>query len=275
MESFGDVLKAIRKDRKFTQKMLAEGICSQSVLSRIENDEELPNVMVMQQLCQKLGVTIDQVMLQGSREEREKHALIFQMRLLYRAKEYQKLRDMMNESQIGEKLYLESDIQLYSLYRAACQFYLDQNCEQAICYLKKGLSFTFHPDKSNATDLEIMLLSTMGKICSYSGQLDEAEYYFRKSMVLFDWIESPRIMLELSKSFYDCGSFFLRYGDPREAREVVAKGISWTQEKNSYYFLRELFDLKGRILKELGEKKAAQHYFTLADEVVNISVDEE
>ncbi|EGO6563123.1 helix-turn-helix transcriptional regulator, partial [Enterococcus faecalis] len=59
MNSLGAVIKEIRKNRKLTQKMLSEDICSQSVLSRIENNEELPNVLVMQQLCDRLGVTVD------------------------------------------------------------------------------------------------------------------------------------------------------------------------------------------------------------------------
>ena len=54
MNSLGAVIKEIRKNRKLTQKMLSEDICSQSVLSRIENNEELPNVLVMQQLCDRL-----------------------------------------------------------------------------------------------------------------------------------------------------------------------------------------------------------------------------
>ena len=44
-ESFGQIIRTFRKKRKMTQKMLAEDICSQSVLSRIENNEELPNVL--------------------------------------------------------------------------------------------------------------------------------------------------------------------------------------------------------------------------------------
>lgn len=61
--SFGGVIREIRKERQLSQKMLSQDICSQSVLSRIENNEELPNVLVMQQLCERLNVTIDQVML--------------------------------------------------------------------------------------------------------------------------------------------------------------------------------------------------------------------
>ena len=66
MNSLGAVIKEIRKNRKLTQKMLSEDICSQSVLSRIENNEELPNVLVMQQLCDRLGVTVDQIMRYAS-----------------------------------------------------------------------------------------------------------------------------------------------------------------------------------------------------------------
>ncbi|MFV0559505.1 MAG: helix-turn-helix domain-containing protein, partial [Enterococcus sp.] len=40
VESFGAVIKTIRQERKLTQKMLSQDICSQSVLSRIENGEE-------------------------------------------------------------------------------------------------------------------------------------------------------------------------------------------------------------------------------------------
>ena len=47
IESFGTIIKEIRKEQKMTQKMLSQDICSQSVLSRIENNEELPNVLVM------------------------------------------------------------------------------------------------------------------------------------------------------------------------------------------------------------------------------------
>ncbi|OSP57962.1 Cro/Cl family transcriptional regulator, partial [Enterococcus faecium] len=42
IESFGTIIKEIRKEQKMTQKMLSQDICSQSVLSRIENNEELP-----------------------------------------------------------------------------------------------------------------------------------------------------------------------------------------------------------------------------------------
>lgn len=45
-ETFGETIKRLRKERKMTQKMLAQGICAQSVLSRIENGVEIPNVMV-------------------------------------------------------------------------------------------------------------------------------------------------------------------------------------------------------------------------------------
>lgn len=54
-------MKEICKEQKMTKNMLSQDICLQSVLIRIENNEELPNVMVMAQICQRLKVTIDHV----------------------------------------------------------------------------------------------------------------------------------------------------------------------------------------------------------------------
>ena len=39
IESFGTIIKEIRKEQKMTQKMRSQYISSQSVLSRIENNE--------------------------------------------------------------------------------------------------------------------------------------------------------------------------------------------------------------------------------------------
>lgn len=78
VDSFGTIIKEIRKEQKMTQQMLSQGICSQSVLSRIENNEELPNVLVMAQICHRLGVTIDYVMnLSKDKIRRQLDSLIF------------------------------------------------------------------------------------------------------------------------------------------------------------------------------------------------------
>lgn len=68
-QSIGETLKQLRRARRLTQKMLAADICAQSVISRAENNEELPNVMVLHQICERLNITIDQLMLSQPKNE--------------------------------------------------------------------------------------------------------------------------------------------------------------------------------------------------------------
>ena len=58
MSQLGHRIKIIRKKNNMTQKILADKICSQSVLSRIETGEEVPNAVVLHQLCERLGITV-------------------------------------------------------------------------------------------------------------------------------------------------------------------------------------------------------------------------
>ena len=105
MNSLGAVIKEIRKNRKLTQKMLSEDICSQSVLSRIENNEELPNVLVMQQLCDRLGVTVDQIMRYKSGDVHVVTYSFEKMAEYFRHKKYQLLLNYLKENRIEEQLF--------------------------------------------------------------------------------------------------------------------------------------------------------------------------
>ncbi|MCH0445727.1 helix-turn-helix transcriptional regulator, partial [Enterococcus faecium] len=90
IESFGTIIKEIRKEQKMTQKMLSHDICSQSVLSRIENNEELPNVLVMMQICQRLGVTIDHVMNLSRKTTRTNDKLFELLDSCFQKRDYRK-----------------------------------------------------------------------------------------------------------------------------------------------------------------------------------------
>lgn len=103
-ESFGQIIRTIRLKRKMTQKMLAEDICSQSVLSRIENNEELPNVWVMYQICQRLGVTLDQVMMLHSEEINKTNQIFAEIESHFVHKQFREMREKMEDKAIKEYL---------------------------------------------------------------------------------------------------------------------------------------------------------------------------
>lgn len=269
--SFGHVLKQIRKDRKLTQKMLSQNICSQSVLSRIENDEELPNVLVMQNLCERLGVTIDQVMTLHSEEIQKVNQLLNQMAYHFFHKEYTKLDALLKQPAILDQLYLDTDLQLYYYYLGSCEFFLGRNQELSLQHLKQGLSYTFQTDKHCISSNEIQLISCIGRVQTDLGQKKEGEFNLVYSMELFYTLPKERIDCRLAKVFYNFGLFLYREKRYDEALAVVKSGTEMVRNQKSYYYLEELFRLKGLIYDAQGKKERGEKYFKISSSVQRIT----
>lgn len=58
MLEFGKLIRQLRKQQKMTQKVLASGIVSESVMSRIENGVTEPGLVTLNKLLQRLGKTL-------------------------------------------------------------------------------------------------------------------------------------------------------------------------------------------------------------------------
>ncbi|MBO0431642.1 helix-turn-helix domain-containing protein [Enterococcus sp. DIV0660C] len=271
VDSFGTIIKTIRKERNMTQKMLSQGICSQSVLSRIENNEELPNVLVMAQICQRLGVTIDHVMTLSHGDIRKNLQQLDLLDFYFQRRDYRKLAQLLKNDEVKSNLYSDADYQRYYYYLGVCEFYLAKNISQAVCYLKEALTYSSHSDRVYVSDTEVQLISAIGKIYGVAGRPTEARYYLSKSIQLFQQSIETRVKSELSQIFYNYGTFLFQQGEIDAALEHVNRGIRWTQEKNSYYFLNDLFALKSLIYKKKNEPQKAAFYEELAQAVRKIS----
>lgn len=55
--TFGEVIRGIRKAKGMTQEEVAEGICSASSLSKMENDSQVPSRQKFQKIMERLGET--------------------------------------------------------------------------------------------------------------------------------------------------------------------------------------------------------------------------
>lgn len=269
-ESFGQNIRSIRLKRKMTQKMLAEDICSQSVLSRIENNEELPNVWVMYQICQRLGVTLDQVMMLHSEEINKTNQIFAEIESHFVHKQFQEMREKMEDKATKDYLYLDSDMQMYYYYLGSCDYFLDQNYDAALEALKKGLAYSYQQDKTNVSVMEIRILSCMGRVYSDLLQLGEARFYLEKAYDAMHALPPERLSTALTKIYYNYAVFLKEQQEDCRALKVTNEGIALAREKNSLYFLEELFELKGQLLQRLKEEKAAEKSFQLYRAVMDI-----
>lgn len=261
MEAIGQVLKEFRKEHGMTQKDLSKGICSQSVLSRIENNEEIPNIIVIQQLCHRLGITIDQLMLDFLPEELFLRKYFNKMFMYLRIGKYLEIRatlDYLDERQIT---HLDKDRQLACFFKGVCAYFIDKDPESALEQIVQGLSICVSKKYTGYFDSRILLLNFAGKMSAVLGRMNDAQNYYNQSFELFqtmmaDYSERS----ELSNLFVNYGTFLVKQERLDLAEKVVDMGLKWNRQQCSYYKLRELLELKILMLEARDEIHSIINY---------------
>ncbi len=261
MEAIGQVLKEFRKEHGMTQKDLSEGICSQSVLSRIENNEEIPNIFVIQQLCHRLGITIDQLMLDFLPEELFLRKYFNKMFMYLRTGKYLEIRTTLEYLDERQITHLDKDRQLACFFKGVCAYFIDKEPEAALEQIIQGLSICVTKKYDGYFDSRILLLSFAGKMNSVLGRVNEAQNYYNQSFELFqtmmaDYSERS----ELSNLFVNYGTFLVKHERLDLAEKVVDMGLKWNRQQCSYYKLRELLELKILMLEARDEFHTVINY---------------
>ena len=250
MEAIGQVLKEFRKEHCMTQKDLSQGICSQSVLSRIENNEEIPNIFVIQQLCHRLGITIDQLMVDFLPEGMFLRKYFNKMFMYLRTAKYLEIRATLEYLEERQLTHLDKDRQQMYFFKGVCAYFVDEDPEQDLEYIVEGLGICVSKKYHGYFDSRILLLSFAGKMSFVLGRFTDAQNYYSQSYELFrsmmaDYSERS----ELSNLFVNYGTFLVNQERLDLAEKVIDMGIKWNRQQCSYYKLRELIELKIRMLE--------------------------
>lgn len=66
---FGKIIKELRKEQKLSQSTLCEGLCTKSMLSKIENNQLNPGIILSVALLQRLGLSDTYFSLFGNQDE--------------------------------------------------------------------------------------------------------------------------------------------------------------------------------------------------------------
>ena len=61
MNGIGYILRRLRKEKGITQRDIYSNLCSRKHHSRLENNTSFPSVYLLYHICQRLEVTIDEV----------------------------------------------------------------------------------------------------------------------------------------------------------------------------------------------------------------------
>lgn len=255
-------IKNRRKELKLSQKELADGICKQGQISRLENGEYTPGSELLYQLAKKLNVSMDyffdeHIVNENSElTEFKKIVKTFISQRNYESLKY--IYDLEKEKShrlsLSDKIYLEWIASLVD-------FYVHDRRERAIDRLEKALKSTHKTDINH-----LQISNTLFNF-----------YHDTDNLVRFDMMKEELTThlqqltlntieeLELSIKFnYNLGRYFWLQNNMEAAIKQVTATIKLCQEYRTTYLLADSFLLLGNLSQNFSEETTVKTYFEIA-----------
>lgn len=266
-------LKERRKALKLSQKELAEGVCKQGQISRIENGEYTPGSELLYALSRKLRVSMDYFFdeqVQDEKNELENFRLVAENFISQR--DYSSLKYLYNlESKSSSHLSL-SDKMYLEWIQTLVLFYCDDNKFEAVSKLEKLLK------ERNISEINYLRFSNTLFNFYYGidnlNQFNEIRDNLEKRVnnLIIHTIEE----LELSIKFnYNISRYLWLQNNVEDALNKISETIRICKRYRSNYLLADLYLLLGNASASFGNIDEVRDYYTKAKFLYNLDGNQE
>src|SRR5690554_257798 len=193
--SIGEMIKKRRKVLNYTQKELAENICTQAMISKIESGEFEPNGKLLDKIATKLRVSVSYFYGEQSTYSQDDH--LKQLKKIIYSELSQMNSDQVqlllnsNKDVIKLAVALE-DIYFFEWVKGCLSFYSHYDSDEALTRLK-----AIPVDEIENTDLAIEILNSIASIYTHTEQYDQALEYYEK----VNFMNQSKISIETKAKF--------------------------------------------------------------------------
>ena len=266
-------LKERRKALKMSQKELAEGICKQGQISRIENGEYTPGSELLYALSRKLRVSMDYFFdeqVQDEKNELENFRLVAENFISQR--DYSSLKYLYNlESKSSSHLSL-SDKMYLEWIQTLVLFYCDNNKLEAVSKLEKLIK------EKNISEINYLRFSNT--LFNFYFDIDDLNQFYeirdnlekRVNNLIIHTIEE----LELSIKFnYNISRYLWLQNNVEDALNKISETIRICKRYRSNYLLADLYLLLGNASASFGNIDEVRDYYAKAKFLYNLDGNQE
>lgn len=255
-------LKNRRKELKMSQRELAEGICKQGQISRLENGEFTPGADFLYALSKKLKVSMDYFFNEQIEEEIDdlsefkKLAQTFITNRNYESLKYiYELENVKSHRlSLADKFYME-------WIKSLIDFYFYGQKEEAVARLEKVLS------QLNVTDL--FYLQVSNTLFNFYYDIEDLESFNEIREKLECQVNQLKLNtieeLNLSIKFnYNVCRYLWLQNNTEETITKITDTIKQCKTYRTTYLLADLYVLMGNVSKNFSSKVAVKDYFKTA-----------
>ncbi|UQS82257.1 helix-turn-helix domain-containing protein [Bombilactobacillus folatiphilus] len=272
-QRLGQLIKDQRCQLQMSQHELAEGICSQSMVSSIEHGSYIPNALLFLKLCHRLNIHLDDSFLKSELILNSSATFSKDIFALCKQHKYAEMLSYLNEESVLDSLNTTNDLQTYYYYYGCAIYQLKHSAVEAKRYFQIASLYSHDQGKkrSKPAEVEILILNATAVVEMQLGHTQKALGQFTEARQNLDLSHNSSENLNVIDYQYGLALYKLeKYPD---ALAVLLAGYDRIRQIESYFMLPEYALMIMNCYQHLGNNtevaKYKAHYDVFADVMLN------
>ena len=229
----GDIVRSVRKQKKMSQIILANGICTQGTISNIENKNVCDSIEILDAVCKRLNIELESVL--EDNDEKKLASLLNQVEELCNKLDHKKAYDLLKESEISIREFKNKDLEIRWLYFMGITNLIGfNNTTDSLFYFYRANEF----GTSNSI-YAILSVNSLGIFYEMEDELDKAKVYYEKSITMLENM-TTEVPIEATKIYFNTARFYSSIQEFALAYRVACQGLILNRAHQSLYMLDNL-----------------------------------
>ncbi|SDJ11221.1 helix-turn-helix domain-containing protein [Natribacillus halophilus] len=256
-DTIGFNVRYYREMKGLTQKQLAEDICTQAQISKIEKGDIIPLSSTLYEIAKKLDIDVNYFFQIGEHERLDYiEELKDEIRKKIRDYDY---KDAMETLQSHEKFFNTIYLQQFHLWHLGiCVYHLYGNYNKAMEYINESLAITYRGSKIY-TEREIEIMNSMAIIQYSEGNCKEAHENLLKAINASVFVPALKPHIKV-RMWYNLSNILTMENRYKESLQAADRGIQICVREEMMYLLGELLFQKGFCERKLDVKLWKRHF---------------
>ncbi|MFH5812078.1 helix-turn-helix domain-containing protein [Companilactobacillus sp. FL22-1] len=246
-----------RKLLKMSQVKLCKGICTQSTLSKFENNGRVPSLNILNKLCERLGLSVDDLYRNSNNSTTHMRTVLDKVEKEFMMENYSDVSAMLQE--IDSEVINNDMLKMQYYYQKGFFNVLTKGkFEDAFYNFSRILD---ELDEIHKTIYTFLAYTGLGVLYSRENKMQEAEFFFQK---VFEFIKihenekyqkaNVNMYLRVLTIVFFTADFYIQKGMFDEGERLVDRGIRLCSEQHITYYLARLKYLSAKIA--IGKNKS-------------------
>jgi transcriptional regulator with XRE-family HTH domain len=271
----GKKIKELRKVVGLTQGELAEGICTQALVSRIEKGDIYPSATALYQISVKLGVDVNYFFEIGTTPRLDYLVEVEkQLKHLRINRKFEEIEELVKTEEKSPLFYKDNEnLQLLYWHKGIYAYEVEKDEEKSFSLLDEAYYLTANQKKA-MTEREMQILSSKGTILFSLNRQQEALHHYNMVEAALKAAEQLHDKSIKTRLFYNISRALTRLGKYEKSIDYCHQAINWCIEEELLWGLGELNYQIGYNYELLHDYDKALPYFNRALHMFELLKDE-